>query len=115
MSDTFLAHRPRKTHFGELVQIDVSSQTWLEDKSEQAVLPIFVDDATNAILTASFVPVENYFNYGQLCKQYFQEHWLLMAFYSDRFRAFRKNRREKLKFDAVMNKPTENPSIVYMI
>ena len=54
-----------------------------------------------AILAAKFVPVENYFNYGDLCKECFREHGLPKAFYSDKFSVFRTNRKQDLKYEPV--------------
>ena len=93
--------RPRRMHRGELVQIDGSVHAWLEERADKAVLLVFVDDASSAILAAKFVPVENYFNYGELCKEYFREHGLPKAFYSDKFSVFRSNRKQDLKYEPV--------------
>lgn len=60
-----------------------------------------MDDASSAILAAKFVPVENYFSYGELCKEYFLEHGLPRAFYSDKFSVFRTNRKQDLKYEPV--------------
>lgn len=93
--------RPRRIHRGELVQIDGSIHPWLEERADKAVLLVFVDDASSAILAAKFVPVENFFNYGDLCKEYFREHGLPKAFYSDKFGVFRANRKQGLKYEPV--------------
>jgi transposase len=93
--------RPRKNHYGEMVQIDGSNHAWLEERGPKAVLLVFVDDATSAILTAEFVTVENYFNYGELCKEYFRQHGLPKAFYSDKFSVFRSNHKQDLKYEPV--------------
>lgn len=93
--------RERRKHRGELVQIDGSCHAWLEERAEKAVLLVFVDDASSAILAARFVAVENYFNYGELCKWYFREYGLPKALYSDKFSVFRTNRRQKLKYEPV--------------
>ena len=93
--------RPRRMHRGELVQIDGSVHAWLEERADKAVLLVFVDDASSAILAAKFVPVENYFNYGDLCKECFREHGLPKAFYSDKFSVFRTNRKQDLKYEPV--------------
>lgn len=93
--------RPRRIHCGELVQIDGSVHAWLEERADKAVLLVFVDDASSAILAAKFVPVENYFNYGELCKEYFREYGLPKAFYSDKFSVFRTNRKQDLQYEPV--------------
>lgn len=93
--------RPRRMHWGELVQIDGSEHAWLEDRGPKATLLVFVDDATSQILEAEFVPEESFFSYGNLCQRYFREHGLPQAFYSDRFSVFRVNRRDNLRYEPV--------------
>jgi predicted DNA-binding protein (UPF0251 family) len=90
--------RPRR---GELVQIDGSYHAWLEDRGPKACLLLFVDDATHEVLAAQFVEQETYFSYGTLCKSYFKENGLPVAFYSDRFSVFRVNAKNVIKTDAI--------------
>jgi hypothetical protein len=42
--------RERKSHFGELVQLDGSFHAWLEDRGPRGCLMDMVDDATNGTL-----------------------------------------------------------------
>lgn len=61
--------RPRKTYFGELLQMDASIHNWFGDTKTQ--LHIAVDDATGAILGA-------YFDEQETLKGYFHSIWLCM-------------------------------------
>jgi hypothetical protein len=45
--------RERQKHRGELVQIDGSLHAWLEERAGKAILLVFVDDASSAILAAT--------------------------------------------------------------
>lgn len=50
----FRERRPRKDHFGELVQIDGSLHEWFEDRGPGCVLMNMVDDATGTTLSMLF-------------------------------------------------------------
>lgn len=93
--------RERRARRGELVQIDGSYHAWLEERGPKACLLLFVDDATNQGLAGRFVPQETYFAYAELCKAYFSQHGLPVAFYSDRFSVFRVNARNAIDTDAI--------------
>lgn len=83
--------RERKAHRGELVQIDGSCHSWLEDRAGSACLILFIDDATSEILAAEFVEQESFFAYARVCRGYFRQHGLPEAFYSNRHSIFRVN------------------------
>jgi hypothetical protein len=93
--------RERRARCGELVQIDGSYHAWLEDRGVKACLLLFVDDATGQALAGRFVPQETYFAYAELCKTYFVQHGLPVAFYSDRFSVFRVNAANAVDTDAI--------------
>ena len=93
--------RERRARRGELVQIDGSYHAWLEERGPKACLLLFVDDATNQGLAGRFVPQETYFAYAELCKAYFSQHGLPVAFYSDRFSVFRVNARNAIDTSAI--------------
>ena len=93
--------RPRRKSRGELVQIDGSEHSWLEERGPKATLLVFVDDATSEILAADFAPEECFFSYGDLCQRYFQEQGLPKSFYSDRFSVFRDNHKGGLAYEPV--------------
>ena len=53
--DPHRARRPRRSRFGELVQMDASIHDWLEGRGETVVLVAIIDDATSRV-TAQFYP-----------------------------------------------------------
>jgi hypothetical protein len=50
--------RPRRTCFGELVQIDGSPHAWFEDRAPVCTLVVFIDDATSHLVEVQFAPAE---------------------------------------------------------
>ncbi|HZK61789.1 MAG TPA: ISNCY family transposase, partial [Anaerovoracaceae bacterium] len=96
-------HQPRERRYrrGELVQIDGSSHTWLEERGPKACLLLFVDDATSAVLAAKFVDQESFYAYGEHCKSYFRSMGLPVAFYSDKFSVFCVNSRAGIHKEAI--------------
>lgn len=93
--------RERRCRRGELVQIDGSYHSWLEERGPKACLLLFVDDATSEILAAEFVDQESFFAYGNLCKSYFSATGTPVAFYSDKFSVFRANSSRSIQKEAV--------------
>ena len=93
--------RPPRPRRGELVQIDGSYHAWLEERGPKACLLLFVDDATGAVLAGEFVEHETFFAYAKLCKTYFSQIGLPMAFYSDKFSVFRINATNVVHTDAI--------------
>lgn len=93
--------RERRARRGELVQIDGSYHAWLEDRGDKGCLLLFVDDASGQALAGQFVPQETYFAYAELCKSYFAQQGLPVAFYSDRFSVFRVNADNAVDTDAI--------------
>ena len=91
----------RRCRRGELVQIDGSYHSWLEERGPKACLLLFVDDATSEILAAEFVDQESFFAYGNLCKSYFSATGTPVAFYSDKFSVFRANSSRSIQKEAV--------------
>ena len=55
--DGHRSRRPRRTCFGELVQIDTSIHEWTEGRGEDMVLIHMIDDATSRLL-ARFYPAD---------------------------------------------------------
>jgi hypothetical protein len=77
--------RPRRDHFGELIQIDASIHPWFEDRGEKCALIVFIDDATSRLTSLFFCESEclnGYFNgleihikkYGRPCGLYSDRH-----------------------------------------
>lgn len=88
--------RPRRTAFGELVQMDTSEHAWLEDRYEGPVALIkMIDDATNRILMARFVPRDTGSANRQLLIDYLQRFGRPLAIYTDRAGHFGNRRRPR--------------------
>ncbi len=83
--------RLRRACFGELVQIDGSPHDWFEDRGERCCLIVFIDDATSALITARFFPVETTDAYFETVKEHFKRYGMPMSYYSDRHSIFRIN------------------------
>lgn len=93
--------RERRACRGELVQVDGSYHAWLEERAAKACLLLFIDDATSEALAGKFVDHESFFAYGELCRSYFQEMGIPVAFYSDKFSVFRVNSNNVTNKDAI--------------
>src|SRR5262245_23353114 len=75
--------RPRRTCFGELLQMDASIHDWTEGRGEPMVLALLIDDATNWI-EAGFYEAETVVSYFDLFGQWLRRHGRPLALYTDR-------------------------------
>lgn len=78
--------RPRKAHFGELIQMDASLHLWFG--SEKTQLHIAVDDSTGHIVAAFFDKQETLFGYYNLLKQILEGYGIPYEFLTDRRTVF---------------------------
>ena len=77
--------RPRRAAFGELIQWDSSEHAWLEDRVPgRFVLIKLHDDATNRLLMARFVPVDDGAANRQIVIDYLRRWGRPVAFYTDK-------------------------------
>jgi hypothetical protein len=76
--------RPRREHFGELVQIDGSEHRWFGPHHEACMLLVFIDDATGRLIQLQFVPSESTQSYFRALEGYLRQHGCPVAFYSDK-------------------------------
>jgi hypothetical protein len=81
--DRHRTRRPRRSCFGELVQMDASLHSWLEGRGEPMVLLCMIDDATNRVL-ARFYPGETVDAYFELVGRWLARYGRPLAFYTDR-------------------------------
>jgi hypothetical protein len=81
--DPHRQRRPRRSCFGELVQMDTSIHDWTEGRGEPMVLIVMIDDATNWI-EAGFYAGETVPNHFDLVGQWFRKHGRPLALYTDR-------------------------------
>ena len=88
--------RLRRSHFGELVQIDGSPHDWFEGRAERCTLIVFIDDATSRIISARFFPAETTFAYFEMVKLHFERYGKPRAYYSDKHSIFRINHKDAL-------------------
>jgi len=77
--------RPRRAALGELIQMDGSDHAWFEDRYPGRVCLLkMIDDATNRLLMARFVPRENGASCRQLIVDYLQRYGRPVALYVDK-------------------------------
>lgn len=84
--------RPRRAAVGELIQMDGSDHAWFEDRFPgRLCLLKMIDDATNRLMMARFVPRET----GDACRQlivdYLRTHGRPVALYTDKAGQFGKH------------------------
>lgn len=89
--------RERRPRFGELVQIDGSPHDWFEGRAPICTLILFVDDASNRVLAAVFVPVEETEAYMTTLRRYIKKHGRPVALYADKHSIFYISDKEKLE------------------
>ena len=85
--DGHRSRRPRRSCFGELVQIDTSIHEWTEGRGEPMVLIHMIDDATSRLL-ARFYPGDTTEAHLELLGRWLQAHGRPLALYSDRHSIF---------------------------
>lgn len=91
--------RERMAQPGLLVQLDGSAHDWLEDRGPRLVLLAALDDATGAVLAATFRDHEDAHGYLLLLRTLTQRHGLPVAVYSDRHGIFYRDKRTPLTLD----------------
>jgi transposase len=85
--DPHRRRRPRRSCFGELVQMDASLHDWLEGRGESMILVVMIDDATNR-LEAGFYPGETVDSYLTITERWLRKHGRPVALYTDRDSVF---------------------------
>lgn len=83
--------RPRKEHFGELVQMDGSIHDWFEGRRGHAVLMVMIDDATSRVW-AQFFERETLEAAWTMSRQWLESYGLPRALYVDRHSIYRNER-----------------------
>ncbi|MBN2256751.1 MAG: ISNCY family transposase [Anaerolineaceae bacterium] len=89
--------RERRARFGELIQIDGSPHDWFEGRAPSCTLIIFIDDASNRVLAAVFVPVEAMEDYMKTLRHYIKKHGRPVALYADKHSIFYISDKDKLQ------------------
>lgn len=85
--DPHRTRRPRRSCFGELVQMDASIHDWLEGRGEAMVLITMIDDATSRI-AARFYPAGTVEAHLDLLGVWLRRYGRPMALYTDRHSIF---------------------------
>lgn len=85
--------RPRRSRYGELVQIDGSPHDWFEGRGPSCTLLVYIDDATGCLGQLLFIPTETTEGYFKATRAYVEKHGRPQAFYSDKYCVFRVNQK----------------------
>jgi hypothetical protein len=85
--DPHRSRRPRRSCFGELVQMDASIHDWLEGRGESVVLIAMIDDATSRV-AARFYPAGTVETHLDLLGTWLRQHGRPRAIYTDRHSIF---------------------------
>jgi hypothetical protein len=81
------SRRPRRSCFGELVQMDASIHDWLEGRGEELVLLTMIDDATSRIL-ARFYRAGTVETHLDMLGHWLRRYGRPLALYTDRHSIF---------------------------
>ncbi len=81
------SRRPRRSCFGELVQMDASIHDWLEGRGESLVLVSMIDDATSRV-QARFYREGTVEAHMDLLGRWLRQHGRPLALYTDRHSIF---------------------------
>lgn len=85
--DQHRSRRPRRSCFGELVQMDTSIHDWTEGRGQDMVLMHMIDDATSRLL-ARFYDADTVLNHMDLLRRWLQAFGRPLALYTDRHSIF---------------------------
>ena len=85
--DPHRSRRPRRSCFGELVQMDASTHDWLEGRGEPVVLITMIDDATSRVM-ARFYPAGTVEAHMDLLGRWLRTYGRPVALYTDRHSIF---------------------------
>lgn len=85
--DPHRSRRPRRSCFGELVQMDASIHDWLEGRGEEVVLITMIDDATSRVM-ARFDPAGTVEAHMNLLERWLRKSGRPLALYTDRHSIF---------------------------
>jgi transposase len=81
------SRRPRRSCFGELIQMDASIHDWLEGRGEQLVLVSLIDDATSRVM-ARFYREGTVEAHMDLLGRWLRQYGRPLALYTDRHSIF---------------------------
>jgi hypothetical protein len=83
--------RLRRSHEGELIQVDGSPHEWFENRADKCTLLGYIDDATSKIKHLKFVLSESTESYFKTLIEYLLINGKPKSFYTDRLNVFKVN------------------------
>ena len=89
--------RPRRSCFGELVQMDTSLHEWTEGRGAALVLLTMIDDATSRVL-ARFYPADTVEAHLDLLGRWLAQHGRPRALYTDRHGIFEAHKKGQVDY-----------------
>jgi hypothetical protein len=92
--DPHRSRRPRRSCFGELVQMDASIHDWLEGRGEELVLITMIDDATSRVV-ARFYRAGTVETHLDLLGMWLRKYGRPLAMYTDRHSIFEPHEKGK--------------------
>jgi hypothetical protein len=98
--DPHRSRRPRRSCFGELVQMDASIHDWLEGRGEELVLIAMIDDATSRV-EARFYPAGTVETHMELLRIWLRRYGRPLGLYTDRHSIFEPQDKGKALPDGV--------------
>lgn len=92
------SRRPRRSCFGELVQMDTSLHEWTEGRGETMVLITLIDDATSLVL-ARFYPADTIEAHMDLLGRWLPKYGRPRALYTDRHGIFEAHKQGDVDYE----------------
>lgn len=96
--------RPRCECFGQMVQLDGSHHTWLEDRGPELVLMTYIDDATNRVF-ARFYDYEGTMPAMDSFKRYIEKYGIPQTIYVDKHTTYRSSAKQTIEEELQNKKP----------
>jgi len=96
--DPHRCRRPRRSCFGELVQMDTSLHEWTEGRGEDMVLLTMIDDATSRLL-ARFYPADTTQAHLDLLGRWLRQYGRPRALYTDRHGIFEAHKKGQVDYE----------------
>lgn len=96
--------RERKSHFGEMVQMDGSHHNWFEERGDKSVLMGYIDDATGEVF-GRFYEYEGTIPAMDSFKHYALQYGLPMSIYLDRHTTYKSTGKPTIEDELNNTKP----------
>ncbi len=96
--------RPRKEHFGEMIQMDGSHHDWFEGRAPECVLMGYIDDATGKAF-ARFYEYEGTVPAMDSFKRYIKKYGIPLSVYLDRHTTYKSTAKPSIEDEINGTKP----------